>query len=114
MKYFCLKNILPLTSLGHGREILIHHGEALFRTYLNTEITGTAFKPVNLPFFGTLGDNNGMGWAAPAAQAAENAVINGNFNPASGNLRINPFPHRVHERRRPADQVPQYGFCHGK
>jgi hypothetical protein len=110
MKYFCLKPIFPLASLCHGREILIVHGETLFGADINTKIAGAAFKAVNLPFFGKLGDNNGIGWAAPAAQAAENAVVNRNFNSAPGNGGIHSLALRIHKRRRPGEQVPQHGF----
>jgi hypothetical protein len=93
---------------------MILHGEALFGADLNTQIAGAAFQTIYLPFFGIFGDGNGMGWTAPAAQAAENAVVNGNFNSASGNLCINPLPHRVHECRRPSDQILHQSFCHAK
>ena len=99
-----------LASVGHGREVVILHGETLFRTDFNTEIAGTAFETVYLLFFIVLGDHNRMGRAPPAAQAAENTIVNSNFNSAPGNGGIHPLALRIHKRCRPADQVPQHGF----
>ena len=93
---------------------MIFHGETLFRTDFNTEIAGTAFGPVNLPFFGILGDHYRMGRTPLAAQAAENAVVNIYFNSAPGNRGIHPLALRIHKRCRPAHQVLHQSFCHAE
>ncbi|MCX5905408.1 MAG: hypothetical protein NTV89_18495, partial [Proteobacteria bacterium] len=71
-----------LASIGHGGEVVILHGETFFRTDFNTKIAGAAFETVYLPLFIILGDHNRMGRTPSAAQAAENTIVNSDFNSA--------------------------------
>ena len=99
---------------SQSRRILILHGETLYRTYLNTQITGAAFEAIDLPFFAIFGDLDGVGRAAPAAHPAENALIDIHFNSAPGNRGKSPLLFRVHQRCGSAEQVLGYGFGHCK
>jgi hypothetical protein len=93
---------------------LILHREALYRAYLDTEIASAAFETVNLPFFAILGNRNSIGGATPPTKSAEDASIDVNFHPPPGDRCKGPFLLRIHERRRPVEQVPDHGFCHRK
>jgi len=112
--FFQSQYINPFSSFRNRWGILILHGEGLYWTDLHTEVAGAAFEAVNLPFLAILGDNNGIGRAAPAAHPAEDALMDIVFNSAPGNRGINPLLFRVHERCGSAEQVLSHGFGHRK
>ena len=93
---------------------MILHGETLYRTDLNAEVTGTAFEAVDPPFPAVLGDRDGIRRTAPVAHSTEDALINIHFNSAPGNWGISALPLRVHERCGSAEQVLGHGLGHRK
>src|SRR5512137_608336 len=98
--------------LGHRSSILILHGETFLRTDLDTEVTYAAFETIDLPLLAVFGYHNSIRGAAPAAQSAEDALVDIHVNVSPGQRHELPFLFWIHQRCGSAEQVLGHGFGH--